>query len=460
MALHKINKGLDLPITGEPVQQVQSEPRISRVAVLGDDFVGMKPRMLVQEGDTVRRGQPLFEDRKTPGVVHTAPGAGRVMSINRGAKRALQSVVVQLSETEVAGQPSDSEYQPFGSFKAKSPEEMTPTEVKDLMVESGLWTALRTRPFSRVPELDSEPQALFVTAIDSNPLAPEPSVVIAEEKEAFELGLKLLSKLCPGTTYVCVRQGAPIDAGSAPVQVESFDGPHPSGTVGLHIHLLHPVSRARVVWHVGYQDVISLAKLATSGKLDVARVVSLAGPKVQSPRLVKARLGAWIDDVAEREFDALGDQVRVISGSVLSGKKAMGSEFGFLGRYHSQVSVIGEDRQRELVGWLKPGGDRFSTLPIFISKLFGGKKFDFTTSTNGSARAMVPIGMYERVMPMDILPTFLLRAMVVGDVERAEQLGALELDEEDLALCTFVCTSKTNYGVVLRKNLQTIQEEG
>ncbi len=460
MALHKFKKGLDLPITGEPVQKITSEPRITRVAVLGDDFVGMKPRMLIQEGDTVKRGQALFEDRKAEGVVHTAPGAGRVMSINRGAKRALQSVVIQLSESEAAGEPSADDFYEFEHYNGKSPEELTRDELKSLLVESGLWTALRARPFSRVPAIDTEPQALFVTATDSNPLAADPAVAIGEDKASFELGLKLVSKLCSGKTYLCVRDGAAIDAGSAPVQVEKFSGPHPSGTVGLHIHTLHPVSRERVVWHIGYQDVIAIAKLASTGKLDVSRVISLAGPKVKEPRLVKTRLGAYIDDIAEREFDSAGDSVRIISGSVLSGKRAMGNEFGFLGRYHVQISVIAEDRDREFIGWLKPGGNRFSTLPIFVSKLFGGKKFDFTTNTNGSARSMVPIGMYERIMPMDILPTFLLRAMVVGDVERAEQLGALELDEEDVALCTFVCTSKTNYGLVLRQNLQTIQEEG
>jgi Na+-transporting NADH:ubiquinone oxidoreductase subunit A len=294
--------------------------------------------------------------------------------------------------------------------------------------------------------------------------------VVAGDEEEFELGLELVSRLTDGKTYLCVREGSKIQPGKAKVAREEFAGPHPSGTVGVHIHLLHPVSRARIVWHIGYQDVVAIARLAKTGKLDVTRVVAVAGPPVKKPRLVRARVGADVDDVLEGEFrrsqslegDAPSDKdgTRVVSGSVLSGKRAMGDAFGFLGRYHNQVSVLKEGREREFLGWLGPGSNVFSTLPLFLSKLIPGKKFDFTTTTNGSARAMVPLGIYERVMPLDILPTFLLRSLVVGDVERAEQLGALELDEEDLALCTFVCPGKTNYGVILRNNLQTIQEEG
>ncbi len=460
MAIHRIRKGLDLPITGAPQQKVLSTPKITRVAITADDFPGMKPRMAVVEGDTVKRGQLLFEDRKTDGVRFTSPGAGRVIGIHRGARRALQSIVIHLNEHEQAGSPRPEDLQKFDAFSAKKPQALEREELEALLVESGMWTALRERPYSTVPKPGSTPKALFVTAIDTNPLAADPAAVIAEEKEAFALGLELVSKLSAGTTYLCKRAGAQIDTGAAKVQVEEFEGPHPSGNVGLHIHLLYPVNRERVVWHIGYQDVIAIAKLCQSGNLDTSRVVAVAGPVVKQPRLVKARLGAMIDDIVENEFDEQGDAVRVVSGSVLSGKKAMGVAFGYLGRYHTQVSALREGRDRELIGWLRPGANMFSVLPIFISKLFGGKKFDFTTSTNGSPRAMVPIGVYEKVMPMDILPTFLLRSLSVGDLEQAEKLGALELDEEDLALCTFVCPGKTNYGLILRKNLQTIREEG
>lgn len=459
MAIHRIKKGLDLPINGAPQQKVLSAPKITRVALIADDHPGMKPRMAVAEGETVKRGQILFEDRKTPGVFYTAPGAGKIVGIHRGSRRALQSVVIHLNEHEQANTPKPEDLQRFEAFHGKEPSSLTRDELVALLVESGMWTAFRTRPFSKVPAPDSTPTAIFISATDTNPLAADPEVVIAEDPEAFALGQQLVSKLTEGKTFLCCRAGSKVEAAGS-VQKEEFAGPHPSGNVGVHIHSLHPVSRNRVVWHIGYQDVVAIAKLCDSGVLDVSRTVALAGPVVKQPRLVRARLGAMLDDIAEREFDQAGDDVRLISGSVLSGKKAMGIEFGYLGRYHTQVSVLSEGRQRELVGWLKPGSNVFSVLPIFLSKLAPGKKFDFTTTTNGSARAMVPIGLYEKVMPMDIMPTFLLRALSVGDVENAEKLGALELDEEDVALCTFVCPSKTNYGLILRRNLQTIEEEG
>ena len=460
MATHKITKGLDLPISGQPIQVVRETIRGSRVGVVADDFPGMKPRMHVEEGETVRRGQVLFEDRKTPGVLHTAPGAGRVIGIHRGARRALQSVVIDLSDGERAGEPPDGEFQPFASFSQKSESSLSRDEIRDLLVESGQWTALRTRPYSKVPPIDSAPAAIFVTAIDSSPLAPLPEVVLADQREDFARGLRIVARLTEGKTYLCLREHSDLADGlEADVQVEYFAGPHPSGNVGLHIHLLDPVHRNKTVWHIGYADVVSIGRLFTTGRLDVDRVISLAGPPVEDPRLVRTRLGVCIDDVVGRAFDT-GPEVRLISGSVLSGKKADRDSFAYLGRFERQISAVEEGRSRDLLGWLTPGRDRFSVLRIFLANFLQTSPFKINTSLNGAERAMVPVGSYERVMPMDILPTFLLRAMLVGDVERAEELGALELDEDDLALCTFVCHSKIDYGPVLRRNLEIIEKEG
>lgn len=463
MAIHKITKGLDLPLSGSPVQVIREEHRgsCSHVAVIADDFVGMKPRMEIEEGDFVKRGQLLFENRKTPGVRHTAPGAGKVVSIHRGARRVLQSIVIELNENERAGKPQAEDLQPFASYTGKNPGELSRTEVRDLLVESGAWVGLRTRPFSKVPDPESQPEAIFITATDSHPLAVLPEVVIEKRKDDFDRGLQLLLKLTEGTTYLCVTPNSGIENGlQAEVQTEHFTGPHPSGTVGLHIHQLEPVSREKVVWHIGYQDVINIGSLFATGKLVVKRVISLCGPPLANPRLVETRLGASIDELTAKEEFESGEEVRFISGSVLSGKKASGEIFGYLGHYDHQISTLAEGRERKFLGWLTPGARSFSSIPIYISSLFKPKTWDFTTSTNGSPRAMVPIGMYERVMPMDILPTFLLRSLLVGDVEQAEKLGCLELDEEDLALCTFVCPGKTNYGPVLRRNLELIEEEG
>jgi len=462
MAFHKIEKGLDLPISGKPLQVVRGTSPCSHVAVMADDFPGMKPRMHVEEGQHVRRGQTLFEDRKEPGVMHTAPGAGRVIAIHRGDKRALQSVVIDLSEGERRGNPGDDEFERFESYSGDAPDSLSGDRIRELLVESGLWTALRQRPFGKVPSPQGKPAALFITATDSNPLAPLPEVVLADQMDDFRLGTRLVARLLEGPTFLCVEEHSEIgDRAPEGVRVERFAGPHPSGTVGLHIHTLMPVSRARSVWSIGYQDVAAVGRLFKNGKLDVSRVISIAGPEVEDPRLERSRVGARVSEAVAADLARADEkEIRTISGSVLSGKRTHGEIFDFMGRYDQQICLLEEDRENVFLGWLSPGANLFSVTGIFLSKIFKPKRFRFTTSTYGSQRAMVPIGLYEKVMPFDILPTFLLRALLVGDVERAEQLGALELDEEDLSLCTFVCPGKVNYGPLLRKNLEIIEKEG
>ncbi len=454
MAAHRITKGLDLPIAGDPQQAVSPAPAIRHVALLGADYIGMKPKMEAKVGDRVQRGQLLFEDRKAPGVRFTAPAAGTVVAIHRGEKRAFQSIVIA-----VEGDGSDQVQ--FSTFQqGVAAEQLSADQAKALLVESGQWTALRMRPFSRIPSPDATPRAIFVTAVDTNPHAPDVGAVLAGREADFKRGLAVLAKLAP-KVYVCKSSKLKADIGGvANVQVEDFDGVHPAGNVGTHIHMLEPVDRDRVVWHIGYQDVIAIGVLFATGQLDSTRVVSIAGPVVSRPRLVQTQLGASLDELTAGELTA--GENRVVSGSVLSGRKAVGEVEGYLGRYHVQVSALLEGRHRELLGWIAPGAGKFSILPVylgFLGRLFG-KKFNMTTTTNGSPRAMVPIGMYERVMPLDIHPTFLLRSLLVGDTDRAIQLGALELDEEDLALCTFVDPGKADYGVILRKNLSEIEKEG
>ena len=460
MAVHTIKKGLDLPINGAPKQSFGDAPKVTRVAVVAADYPGMKPRMHVKVGDEVKRGQLLFEDRKSEGVKFTAPGAGKVAAINRGSYRALQSVVIELSASERDGKPAPDEFQSFESYSEGSIDDLSREQVVALLQESGMWTALRARPFGRVPPPGSEaPHSLFVTVADTNPLAPAVDKVLKGREDDFKAGLAVLAKLTEGKVFVCKGAGIKVPSGKlASVQEEEFQGPHPAGTVGLHIHTLDPVSRLKTVWHVGYQDVILVGRLFQTGKLDVERVVSLGGPTVDAGQLYVTRLGACIDEIVEGKLAAVEN--RVISGSVLSGRTAMGEIHGFLGRYHLQISALREGRERELLGWLMPGTELYSTSGAYVSALTPGKTFDFTTALNGSHRHMVPIGMYERVFPFDILPTFLLRAILVKDLSRAEELGVLELDEEDVALCTFVCPGKQDYGPVLRDNLEQIWKEG
>jgi Na+-transporting NADH:ubiquinone oxidoreductase subunit A len=310
-----------------------------------------------------------------------------------------------------------------------------------------------------VPDPSSTPHAVLVTAVDTEPLCPSVDVVLEGRSEDFMRGLRAVTQLTDGATYLCAHAGSDIDAGDSEAELVRFDGVHPAGSVGLHIHLLDPAHRGRTVWHIGYQDVIALGGLLETGALPTERVISLAGPAVREPRLIRTTLGASIDDLVDGEL--VDDEVRVLSGSVLSGRRASGDALGYLGRYHRQISALREGRKRELLGWLRPGPDKFSILPAFVSALFGRRhRFDFTTAAHGGRRAMVPIGMYERVMPFDLMPTHLLRALVTGDAEWAEELGCLELDEEDLALCTFVCPGKVDYGPHLRKVLDVLEADG
>ncbi|ROS00301.1 Na+-transporting NADH:ubiquinone oxidoreductase subunit A [Sinobacterium caligoides] len=443
-----IKRGLDLPISGAPEQVIVDAADVRHVALIGYDYIGMKPTMAVKVGDQVKLGQLLFSDKKTEGVKYTAPGAGKVVAINRGAKRVFQSLVIELDGNEK---------EQFAKYAESELSGLNREQVVDNLVDSGLWTALRTRPYSKVPAVDSEAKAIFVTAMDTSPLAADAAVIIAEKKQAFSNGLAVLSTLTAGKVFVCKAPGADIPAGQGDVVTEEFSGPHPAGLAGTHIHYLAPAASVdQTVWSINYQDVIAVGQLFVDGELNSERVIALAGPVVNKPRLLRTRLGASTDELTAGEL-AAGDN-RVISGSVLSGRKVI-NETAFLGRYHQQISALSNTPERPTFHFFRAGVNRHSVTGSYISR-FMKKTFDFTTTANGSERSMVPIGTYERVMPLDILPTQLIRALVTGDLALAQQLGALELDEEDLALCTYACPVKYEYGQILRSNLTKIEEEG
>lgn len=444
-----IRKGLDVPLAGAPEQRIYDAPHVSRVAIQGRDFVGLKPRLLVVEGDSVALGQPLIEMKSVPGVFICAPGAGRVESINRGARRVLQSLVIRL---EGGGT------ERFNKWPDRALASLARDEVIDNLVRSGLWVALRTRPYSKVPDPASQPHGIFVTAIDTNPLAPDPAIVIRANEAAFADGISALTCLTEGKVFVCTRPDfVPPGLATDGAEHATFGGPHPAGLAGTHIHLLDPVSASRTVWHVGYQDVIGIGHLFRTGELSIERVVALAGPRVQKPRLIRTRLGANTDELVE---GALSEGAcRVISGSVLSGHRAAGWA-SYLGRYHNQLCVLPEGGRRRFFGWLAPGVQDYSSTRAYASALFRSRKFEMSTLLNGSPRAMVPIGNFESVMPLDILPAPLLKSLLVLDTDKAQALGCLELDEEDLALCSFVCNGKYEYGTFLRENLDEIERSG
>lgn len=447
--LHQLKKGLDLPISGLPSQKIVNADLCKKVAVTGFDYNGMKPTMHVQVGDMVKVGQPLFTCKKVEGVIYTSPACGKVVAVNRGDKRVFQSL-----EIEVDG----SDHIDFKNFKEKNIDDYTGEEVEALMVESGMWTALRTRPFSKSPALGSRPKAIFVNAMDTNPLAPDPAIIIQEYEEDFKNGLDALAKICGETLYLVNKAGSVVPStNNEKISVHEFSGPHPAGTVGVHIHFLEPVHLEKEVWHIGYQDVVALGRLMTTGRLFLERIISLAGPLVFSPRLLRTRLGADLNTITSGQLKD-GIAKRVISGSVLNGR-TQDEIFHYLGRFHNQVTVIEDGAKREFLGWQLPGFQKFSVKNTYVGK-FMNKVFPFDTNLHGSKRAIVPVESFEKVMPMDLLPTLLLKALSTNDTELSQQLGCLELDEEDLALCTFVSPGKEDFGPLLRNHLDIIEKEG
>jgi Na+-transporting NADH:ubiquinone oxidoreductase subunit A len=444
----EIGRGLTVPISGEPSAQIDSK-ETNRVGLVAADYLGMRPTLLVAPGDKVELGQPILEDKKTPGVVYTAPVSGTVLEVNRGEKRLFLSLVIEREGSAA---------RKFASHDSAKVGSLGREIVVKQLVETGLWTSLRTRPYSRVPSPQSTPYAVFVNAMDTNPLAAKPDPIISDRSEEFAAGLKVVSQLTDGKTYLCRTPGSKIPGETIDrISVAEFDGPHPAGLVGTHMHYLSPVSTKRTNWYLNYQDVIAIGHLFLSGQLDSSRVISLAGPGIANPRLIRTVLGASLEQLTAGQLNP-GTQ-RIISGSVLCGR-ALQSPSGYLGRYSLQVSVLPEGTQREFLGWQMPGSNKFSVTRAFLSAWQSPKKFALDTGIGGSERAMVPIGVYERVMPLDLVPTPLLRSLISRDTVTAQEMGCLELDEEDLALCTFVCPGKYDYGGILRDNLTRIEKEG
>ena len=448
----KLKKGLDLPITGAPVQTIHKGPKISKVAVNGRDFIGLKPKMLIAEGDKVKKGQPLFLHKASQDVLYVAPGGGTIAAINRGPRRVLETIVIALDAAE--------EEITFAATEADKLTGLPRQEVQKRLYESGQWTHFKTRPYSYVPVQDTVPSSIFVTAMDTDPLAADANVVIAANADAFAAGIDVLSTLTDGSVFVCHDPSASMPSVKASnARFETFEGPHPAGLAGTHIHYLDPVGADKTVWSISYADVIAIGNLFTTGKIDTDRTIALAGPLATNPRLVTTRVGASTDELTADEAE-VGIDCRVISGSVLSGVNAH-DQFAFLSRSARQITLIEEDTKQRVLGWVNPSVNNYSFNNVHLSSLLArGKKFAFGSNLRGGRRAMVPIGSYERVIPLDVLPTQLLRALLTVDTDLSQKLGALELDEEDLALCTFICHSKYEYGEALRANLVKIEKEG
>ncbi|WP_305041321.1 Na(+)-translocating NADH-quinone reductase subunit A [Geoalkalibacter sp.] len=444
----RIRRGLDLPLVGAPEPHIDKGTFVRRVAVLGPDYAGLKPTMAVSEGEQVRAGQVLFTDKRSPEVRFTAPGSGRVTAVHRGPKRVLLGVEIALDGEDA---------QSFPAFGEGRLEQLSRAEVVENLLASGLWTALRRRPFERVPDPEETPAALFVTALASDPLAADPALVIAERPKDFANGLRVLGHLCAGPLFLCQAPGVALPRAGRAESV-AFTGPHPAGLPGTHIHHLLPVHGERCVWHLGYQDVIAIGHLFVTGQLLHERILALGGPGIRRPRLIRTRLGAHLGDLLRDELRE--GRWRLVSGSPLSGHQAEGP-LAFLGRYHTQACVLPEAEARpQALGWLRPGSDAFSVRNLFLGALARRRPRALNTALGGERRAIYPIGTYEQVLPFDLSATYLLRALAAGDMDEARALGCLELAEEDLALCSFVCPGKNDFGPLLRDLLDEIEKEG
>ncbi|MBO5565632.1 MAG: Na(+)-translocating NADH-quinone reductase subunit A [Succinivibrio sp.] len=448
-----IKKGLDLPIGGKPEQSISDSPAVKHVAILGCDYVGMRPSMAVEAGAKVKKGQVLFEDKKNPGTRFTAPAAGTVVAVNRGERRVFQSLVIEVDP--------NGESVEFKKTPADKLTELSPEDVVDELVESGMWTAFRTRPFDKTPAIKSKPHSIFVTAMDTNPLAADAKLIIDAESEAFLDGLKVISRITANTIYVCKDERSLPSCSIANVKEEVFVGPHPAGLPGTHIHYLDPVNENKTVWYINYQDVIAIGHLFVEGEFYNKRTISIAGPMVENPRLVNTILGASVAELTANALKKSENGVRVISGSVLYGYKSVGP-FAYLGRYQSQICAIEEGNKNEffLKNWMGLGSKRHSVTPTVLSSLFKPSEYTFNTALNGGPRPILPIGCYSKVLPPDIEAVMLIRAIDMNDVDQAKLLGILEFGEEDIALCTYVCPGKTDYAPLLRRSLNKIEEEG
>ncbi|WP_037255421.1 Na(+)-translocating NADH-quinone reductase subunit A [Roseobacter sp. SK209-2-6] len=447
MRHYKLRKGLELPVEGAPAQEVHEGPAVRTVALLGSDYLGLKPRLAVQEGDVVAAGTPVFANKDTAAAQVVSPVAGRVKAVNRGARRVLISVEIEVDPA--AAEPVD--------FSAVG--DVTTAEgLAERLCAAGLWTSFLTRPYSKVPDPESRPAALFVTAIESEPLAADAALIIKEQKEAFAAGLKAVAMLSEGKTYLCQGAGEALPGADLPgVEAASFEGPHPAGLAGTHMHFLEPPTAAKTVWSIGYQDVIAIGHLLLTGKINSERVIALSGPLVGQPRLLRTIQGASMADLTVGGIDT-SVPARMISGSILSGRAGEGAD-GYLGRYARQVTVIEEDQKQIPMGWIRPMASKYAVQPV-LGSLFSKKLYALTSNLNGGRRAMVPTGTFEELMPQDFLPTQLLRALLVMDTDQAQALGALELDEEDLGLVGFACPAKYEYGLALRDSLTKIEKEG
>lgn len=443
----KLRRGLNIKLLGDAEKVIETPETPETFAVKPTDFNGLTPKLLAREGDEVKAGSPLFYSKDDNRVVITSPVSGEVVEVVRGEKRKIMAIKV-LADKE----------RTYLEFPKGDPSGMDRSQVKDQLLKSGVWSYIRQRPYNVIANPDDTPKAIFISAFDTAPLAPDYDFVVHGQEGNFQAGLNALAKLTDGKVHLNVSgEAQPADAfgGAKGVQVNKVSGPHPAGNVGIQIHHIDPIAKGEKVWVVNPQDVIIIGRLFREGKYDATKVIALCGSQVSHPKYYRVVTGFALSKLLAGKLNE--GKSRIISGNPLTGEKV--SEDSYLGFYHSQITVIPEGDEPEFMGWLTPGLNKFSASRTFLSWLTPNKKYDLDTAMHGEERAFVMSGEYEKVLPMDIYPVHLLKASLANDIELMEGLGIYEVDEEDFALCEYVCTSKIEVQSILREGLDLVRKE-
>ena len=445
----KLRKGLDIKLRGEAAQQLVEVPMAQEYAVSPLDYDGVTPKMLVKVGEQVKAGTPLFFDKNNERILFCAPVSGTVSAVNRGEKRKILNVTITSD-----GQLTSEEFATPDLQKASR------EEVIEMLLKSGLWTMIQQRPYGIIANPSDNPKAIFVSAFDSAPLAPDFNFVLKGEQKSLQKGFEVLSKLTDGGVHLSVRANAEGEMSALNgVELHTFKGKHPVGNVGVQIHHIDPMAKGDIAWTVNIQDVAIIGRLFMTGKVDMHKVIALTGSEVENPQYYKVISGAPVASIVKGNIKAQkeGDTVRYISGNVLTGANV--GEQGFLTAKAHQITVIPEGDKYEMLGWAMPRFKKFSVSRSYFSWLCPSKKYRLDTNLNGGPRAFVVTGLFEEYLPMDIYPMYLFKAMIAKDIDKMENLGIYEIVEEDVALCEFVDPSKTEIQKLVRESINLMIKE-
>ncbi|MDR1274332.1 MAG: Na(+)-translocating NADH-quinone reductase subunit A [Odoribacteraceae bacterium] len=444
----KLKQGLDIKLEGEADAGKVFPVSCDYYAIKPTDFRALAPRLEVKVGDAVRAGDPLFADKYRPAIKFTSPVSGVVEAIRRGEKRKILAVVVKAGEQIT-----------YKTFDLPAPGALSAGIVVERLLESGLWPMIKQRPFDMIADPATRPKGIFVSAFDSSPLAPDYQTLLKDEARALQAGFDALNKLSPVPVSLNARAGetrSPLFDALRGVTINYFSGPHPAGNVGVQIHHLDPLNKGELAWVVSLPDVALIGRFFLSGRVDLRRTVALVGSEVAAPACHETLVGARVGSIVSGKLRDRGHQ-RLLSGNVLTGESV--DPDSFLGFYHTMITVIPEGDRHEFLGWATPGFHKFSMSHAFPSFLRPKKRYRLDTNYHGERRAFVISGQYERVLPVDIFPVYLLKAILAGDLEKMEQLGIYEVAPEDLALCEFVCTSKIPVQEIVDRGIEIMMKE-